>query len=159
MLDGNRTDRLEKRESVTRKGIPQIELGSEAGSHAHERLTNDRVGWLTTVAADGTPQTSPVWFLGDGREILGYSLDSPRARNVAGNDRVSLHLDGNGLGGDIVIVEGAARIDDSTPSAARNPDYVAKYRPVMDGHGWTPEWFADRYSVPIRVTPTRFRYW
>ena len=144
---------------MTRKGIPQIDLASGAGAHAHERLTADRIGWLTTVATDGTPQTSPIWFLWDGSEILVYSLDSPRARNVAENDRVSLHLDGNGIGGDIVVVEGTARIDESTQNAAQNPEYVEKYKPVMDDYGWTPEWFAGRYSVPIRVTPTRFRYW
>ena len=144
---------------MTRKGIPQIDLESEAGANAHERLTSDRIGWLTTVATDRTPQTSPVWFLWDGGEILVYSLESPRARNVVETERVSLHLDGNGLGGGIVIVEGTARIDDTMPSAARNPDYLAKYEAVMDDHGWTPQWFADRYSVPIRVTPTRFRYW
>lgn len=144
---------------MTRRGISKIDVESDGGAHANQRLASDRIGWLTTVAGDGTPQTSPVWFLWDGEEILVYSLDSPRARNVAETDRVSLHLDGNGLGGDIVIVEGTAHIDVSTPSAAQNPAYLAKYKTVMDDYGWTPEWFADRYSVPIRVTPTRFRYW
>jgi PPOX class probable F420-dependent enzyme len=144
---------------MTRNGSRQIERDSESGARAAERLANERIGWLTTVASDGMPQTSPIWFLWDGVEILIYSLESPRARNVAVRGRVSMHLDGNGLGGDIVIVEGVARIDESTPSAAENAAYVAKYGPVMDDHGWTPEWFAGRYSVPIRITPTRFRYW
>jgi PPOX class probable F420-dependent enzyme len=144
---------------MTRSGIARIDQGDERGAHASQRLASDRIGWLTTVAPDGTPQASPIWFLWDGHEILVYSLDSPRARNVAERPRVSLNLDGNGLGGDIVIVEGTARIDEETPSAADNSAYVAKYRPVMDDYGWTPEWFAGRYSVPIRITPTRFRYW
>jgi len=144
---------------MSRTGVRSIDAASASGRRATERLANDRVGWLTTVAPDGTPQVSPIWFLWDGDEILVYSLESPRARNVAEHPRVSLNLDGNGLGGDIVIVEGTARIDESAPNAAQNPRYVEKYKPVMDGHGWTPEWFAGRYSVPIRVTPTRFRYW
>jgi len=144
---------------MTRSGIAEIDQGDERGAHASQRLASDRIGWLTTVAPGGTPQVSPIWFLWDGEEILVYSLDSPRARNVAEHARVSLNLDGNGLGGDIVIVEGTARIDNETPSAADNPSYLAKYLPVMDDYGWTPEWFAGRYSVPIRVTPTRFRYW
>ena len=124
-----------------------------------ERLANDRVGWLTTVAADGTPQTSPIWFLWDKDIILIYSLDSPRAHNIANRPRVSLHLDGNGLGGDILVIEGTAAIDETTPSCDENPEYLAKYKPVMDGNGWTPEWFAERYSVPIRITATKYRYW
>jgi PPOX class probable F420-dependent enzyme len=144
---------------MTRTGVPEIDSTNPGGVHAIERLTTDRIGWLTTVAADGTPQVSPIWFLWDGDEVLLYSLDSPRVRNLNTNPRVSLNLDGNGLGGDIVIVEGSARIDREAPSAADNDEYLVKYEPVMAANGWTPEWFAGRYSVPIRVTPTRYRYW
>ena len=144
---------------MRRSGIAEIDSSDESGARAVERLSNDRIGWLATAAPDGTPQVSPIWFLWDNGEILVYSLDSPRARNIASHPRVSLNLDGNGLGGDIVIVEGTARVDADAPSAADNPAYVAKYLPVMDDYGWTPEWFAGRYSVPIRITPTRFRHW
>ena len=144
---------------MSRSGVAEVDSSDESGTRAVERLSNDRIGWLTTVAPDGTPQVSPIWFLWHGDEILVYSLDSLRARNIASHPRVSLNLDGNGLGGDIVIVEGTARIDADAPSAADNPAYVAKYLPVMEDYGWAPEWFAGRYSVPIRITPTRFRYW
>jgi len=150
---------MEEEQRMSRTGIPRIDSGTESGSRAAERLENERIGWLTSVAPDGTPQVSPIWFLWNGDEILVYSLESPRARNVAEHPRVSLNLDGNGLGGDIVIVEGTARIDLNAPSAADNPAYVAKYLPVMDDYGWTPEWFAGRYSVPIVISPTRYRYW
>lgn len=127
--------------------------------HAAARLERDLVAWLTTVAADGTPQTSPIWFLWHGEQFLLYSLESARVRNIEGNSRVSLNLDGNGRGGDIVVVEGTARIDRSLPSAADHAEYLAKYRPTMEAYRWTPEWFAGRYSVPIRITPTKYRYW
>lgn len=127
------------------------------GAHAAQRLENERIAWLTTVAGDRTPQTSPIWFLWDGDEALVYSLESARVRNIERNPRVSLNLDGNGLGGDIVIIEGDARIDRDAPSAAENRAYLAKYQPVMDDYGWTAEWFAEHYPVPIRVTPTRVR--
>lgn len=144
---------------MSRTGARNLDTTSASGQRAAERLTTERIGWLTTVASDGTPQVSPIWFLWDGTEILVYSLESPRARNVANHPRVSLNLDGNGLGGDIVIVEGTAHIDTDAPSAADNPAYVEKYLPVMNDYGWTPAWFAGRYSVPIRISPTRFRYW
>ena len=143
---------------MSRTGIPQIEP-DERGGQVSRRLESERIGWLTTVAADGTPQTSPVWFTWDGGEFLVYSKPSARVRNLGARPRVSLNLDGNGLGGEVVVVEGTGRIDEMAPSAADNPDYLAKYKPVMDDNGWTPAWFAGRYSVPIRIAPTKFRYW
>ncbi len=144
---------------MSRTGIANIDRSDEQGIRASSRLEGEMIGWLTTVAADGTPQTSPIWFLWEGEEFLVYSLPSARVRNLVDRPRVSLHLDGNGAGGDVVVVEGTGRIDDSVPPATDNPDYLAKYKPVMDDRGWTPEWFAGRYSVPIRITPTNYRYW
>lgn len=138
---------------------PSIDLATDAGAHAAARLENDRIGWLTTVASDGTPQSSPIWFIWDGDEFLLYSLESVRVRNIADRPRVSLNLDGDGLGGDVLVVEGTARIDRDAPSADRHSPYLEKYKAVMDGYDWTPEWFAREYPVPIRVTPTRYRYW
>ena len=144
---------------VSHASTPRLESDGAQADHVVERLRTERIGWLTTVAADGTPQVSPIWYLWDGEEFLVYSLDSTRIRNLGGESRVSLNLDGNGRGGDIVIVEGTARVDATAPSAAENATYLDKYKPVMDEHGWTPEWFAGRYSVPIRIAPTKYRYW
>lgn len=144
---------------MTSRTESESDTGADSGARALERLEAERIAWLTTVAEDGTPQTSPVWFLWEEGTLLIYSLESPRVRNLAHHPKVSLNLDGNGLGGDIVILEGEASVDSGAPSAADNPAYLVKYRRVMDGYGWTPEWFAERYCVPIRVTPTRFRHW
>lgn len=144
---------------MSNERIARIELGDKKAAHAADRLTRERVAWMTTVAADGTPQTSPIWFVREGDEFLMYSRTSARVRNIENNPGVSLNLDGNGLGGDVIIVEGSARIVDDAPSAAENAEYLAKYRPVMDKNGWTPEWFADHYPVAVRITPTRYRFW
>ena len=144
---------------MAQNGPATIDRTDQRGRHAAGRLESDRVGWLTTVAPDGTPQTSPIWFLWNGDEFLVYSLDSARVRNVRANPRVSLNLDGNGRGGDIVVVEGTARIVEDYPSAADNPAYLEKYGPIMAEYDWSPQWFASRYSVPLVITPTRYRYW
>jgi PPOX class probable F420-dependent enzyme len=148
---------------MSEAGSRRIDPDEEAGTRAIQRLESERIAWLTTVAADGTPQTSPIWFLWnndrDGGDFLLYSLDSARIRNLAVHPRVALNLDGDAMGGDILVVEGTASIDDRAPSAAENPDYLAKYKPVMDDYGWTPEWFVGRYSVPVRIKPTKYRYW
>ena len=136
----------------------QIDTGSEFGARAVRRLTDDTIGWLTTVSADGTPQPSPIWFLWDGETVLIYSQpNTPKLRHIAANPRVSLNLDGNGRGGDIVILTGEARIDDAAPSSAALPSYQAKYAAGIRQLGMTADSFAQAYSVPIRFTPAKLR--
>lgn len=127
---------------------------------ASNRLDTDPIIWLTTVRPNGQPQTSPVWFLKRGDEILIYSMpDTARISNIETNPHVALNLDGNGQGGAIVTVEGSARIDPATPPASDLPAYVAKYRQFMNRNGWTPEVFSSRYSTPILVKLLRGRAW
>ena len=137
-----------------------LDTTTPKGSRAAERLVEEKIGWLTTVRPNGQPQTSPVWFLYRGGEFLVYSkAGTARTANIAANPRVSLNLDGNGLGGDIVVVEGEARIDRDALPADRIPAYVEKYAGFIARNGWTPESFAAGYPIPIRIRPTRFRVW
>lgn len=48
---------------------------TEAGSRADRRLREEEeeVAWLTTVRADGQPQSVPAWFLWDGETFIVYS--------------------------------------------------------------------------------------
>jgi len=144
---------------VSPTGIAGLDPSDGRSAHFIQRLAVERAAWLTTVAAEGTPQTSPIWFLWNGGELLIYSRRSPRVDNIRNHPRVAFNLDGNRMGGDIFVVEGSATIDEDAPPAAANPEYLAKYKPVMDEHGWTPEWFTENYPVAIRIEPTRFRFW
>src|SRR5215211_6088435 len=106
----------------------QIDTSSEFGARVVRRLTEEPIGWLTTTSADGTPQPSPIWFLWDGETALIYSQpNTPKLRHIAANPRVSLNLDGDGQGGDIVILTGESQIDEAAPSSAALPAYQAKY--------------------------------
>jgi PPOX class probable F420-dependent enzyme len=136
----------------------QLDTSSEFGARVARRLADDKIGWLTTVSPDGTPQPSPVWFLWNGQTALIYSQpNTPKLRHIAANPRVSLHLDGDGQGGDIVILTGEARVAEATPPAHQLPEYLAKYASGIASIGMTPEGFAGAYSVPIRLTPRRLR--
>jgi PPOX class probable F420-dependent enzyme len=130
-----------------------IDGSTEFGSRAARRLRDERLAWLTTVRADGTPTPVLVWFLWDGAEsVLIYSRPGkPKLRHIARNPRVSLHLDGDGQGGDAVVLLGEARVSDDPP-ADRVPGYVAKYTWGFERNGWTAREFAEDYSVPIRMT-------
>ncbi len=137
-----------------------IDTSTPSGIRAAERLGTEKVAWLTTVRPNGQPQTSPVWFLYEDGTFLIYSkAGTARTANIDANPRVSLNLDGNGLGGDIVVVEGRAAIDRDAPDSTEVADYQDKYSALMERNGWTPEQFAGLYPIPIRVTPTRIRSW
>ncbi len=136
----------------------KLDTTTDFGQRVERRLRDETIGWLTTVGADGTPQPSPIWFLWDGETVLVYSQpDKPKLRNMERNPRVSFNLDGDGRGGDIVILTGEARLDPAAPPADQHPDYLAKYRDGIARIGMTPEGFAAAYSVAIRMTPTRLR--
>jgi PPOX class probable F420-dependent enzyme len=137
-----------------------LDTSTPFGQRAERRLREERLGWLTTVAADGTPQPIPVWFLWDGAaSFLLYSKPgTAKLRNIAARPRVSLHLDGDGDGGDIVVVLGdAAETDD--PPACDVPAYVEKYAGLIARNSWTPEGFAADYAVPLRISATGLRGW
>jgi PPOX class probable F420-dependent enzyme len=130
------------------------------GGRALARLTDETILWMTTVRANGQPQASPVWFLYEDGEFLVYSkAGTARTVNLAANHRVSLNLDGNGEGGDIVTIEGEARIDPEAPASSEVVAFQEKYAGYLARNGWTPEWFAANYPVAIRITPTRSRTW
>jgi PPOX class probable F420-dependent enzyme len=136
----------------------QIDTSSEFGARVARRLADDTIGWLTTTSQDGTPQPSPIWFLWDGETALIYSQpNTPKLRHIAANPNVSLNLDGDGRGGDIVILTGVARVDEATPPANQLPAYVEKYANGIKQIGMTPESFSQAYSVPVRFTPRKLR--
>ncbi len=79
-------------------------------------------------AADGTPQPTPVWFLWDGESVLIYSRpNQQKERNIGRNPKVSLNFDGDGHGGNIVVITGEAHVVADAPPATEIPEYVAKY--------------------------------
>lgn len=136
----------------------QFDTSTEFGARVERRLREERLIWLTTVRADGTPQPVPVWFLWDGETFHIYSRpNQPKLRHIERSPNVALHFDGNGQGGDIVVFTGQARLDPQAPPANQVAEYVERYQPGFVRLGMDAETFARSYSVPIRVTPTALR--
>ncbi len=53
--------------------------------------------WLTTLRPDGSPHTTPVWFLLlDGTFWIASSTVNVKVKNVVRDPRVSLAIDGTG---------------------------------------------------------------
>jgi general stress protein 26 len=116
-------------------------------SHAEDRLTKSRNYWICTSRPDGRPHSIPVWgFWIDGALYFGTAHSSRKARNLAQNAAVSIHLES---GDDVVILEGtAAEVDLTDKATCKKVDAASrvKYRmPLMT----TPE--VVLYSVRPRV--------
>jgi len=101
-------------------------------SHAEQRLTNSHNYWICTARPDGRPHSIPVWgFWIDGALYFGTGRGSRKARNLAHNAAVSIHIDS---GDDVVILEGTAvEIDLSDKSQLKKLDTAsrAKYKMPM----------------------------
>lgn len=135
-----------------------IDLSTEFGARVAKRLQDERIVWLTTTSADGTPQPNPVWFLWNGDNVLIFSVpNQAKLANIERNPRVSLNFNSNDWGGEIAVITGAASVDPAGPSAAERDAYSTKYADGMQSIGLTADAFLAKYSVPIRVTPEKLR--
>ncbi len=89
-------------------GIPKDKKGLLPWSHAAERLEQAINYWVCTVRPDGRPHAVPVWGIWvDNAFYYSGGPDTCHMRNVASNPNVGVHLES---GGDVVIVEGIARV-------------------------------------------------
>jgi PPOX class probable F420-dependent enzyme len=130
--------------------------GTEFGARVARRLREEQVVWLTTVTPAGAPLPRPVGFLWDGGDRVSvYSQPGARVRNIAANPQVTLNFDGDGRGGDVVVLAGTAQLDRSAPAADAFPAWLEKYAGQIAGFGMTPAAYAARFSVPIRILLTR----
>jgi PPOX class probable F420-dependent enzyme len=130
------------------------------GERVARRLREELIVWLTTTGADGTPQPNPVWYFWDveHQSMLIYSLsDASRLEHLRRSPRVALNFDGNGQGGDIIVITGDARVSSDDPPADLHPAFSEKYQDFIARSFGTPAAFAAKYSVALRVTPTKVR--
>ncbi len=137
-----------------------LDISSEWGQHAEQRLRADKVAWLTTVGSDGRPYTVPVWFLWEGNSALVFSQpNKQKVRNLRKNGRVTLAMDDTKGGDDVVIIEGTAELLEDQDISTALPEYVEKYWTMMQDLGYNPESMAAEFSLGIRITPTKIRNW
>lgn len=132
-----------------------IDESTEFGARVAQHLREEMVVWLTTVTPAGAPLPRPVGFLWDGGEVVSmYSQPGARVRNIAANPKVTLNFDGDGHGGDIVVLSGIAQVDPDAPAADANPAHLEKYAGQIEQFGMTPASYAARFSVPVRIRLT-----
>ena len=135
-----------------------LDLSTPKDRHIDERLRSEPIIWLATTRPDGSPHNVPVWFWWDGETFLVYNrADAHRLRHVRTRPLVALNFDGDGRGGDIVVVVGRAELTEREPASHEVPEYVAKYGQRMTRIAGSPAGFSAAYPVPMRIHPLKLR--
>ena len=135
-----------------------IDFSTDLGRRVQDQLRREQVIWLTTTAADGTPQPRLVWFLWERDSVLIYSQPgTAKLGHIARSPRVALHFNSDPAGHQMSVLLGTATVDGSAVLARDNAAYLDKYREAIADLGSTPEQFSDAYAVPIRVRLERLR--
>lgn len=137
-----------------------IDFSTKHGQRVLQRLADEQVIWLTTVAKSGTPQPNPVWFQYVDDAIYVYTQEKAvRLKNWVENDRVSLNFNTGADGEDVTVITGRISVDDSFPKVADNPAYIEKYAAGIKQLGSTPEEMSAEYPVVMKIKPEKLRGW
>ena len=124
---------------------------------AETALRDDPVVWLSSIQADGRPHLVPVWFHWDGERIVAFS--KPRARkvdNLRDEPRVMLAVGTPGPDFEVELIEATAELPDASAADLMPAGFGAKYRELLRRANLTEQRFAEVYSQPIVLRPTRF---
>jgi PPOX class probable F420-dependent enzyme len=133
-----------------------IDTCTEFGAQVDRRLTDDRIGWFTSMRPDGTPQPAPIWFHWDGETFLILSEPtSRRIRNLAANPKASLHFNCGDDGENVVVFTGEATVSTTLPPKERLDAYFTKYEAGLKQIEMTREGVLQTYSTAIYLTPAR----
>lgn len=138
--------------------VPGADPSGTIGADLARRLEQETLIDLSTaVGRKGRSRPMPVWFLWDGSSFLIYSLGTAkRLDNIRRDPSVELSLEDPDSPGAKTVIHGTARIAEEEPSPDQHPTWLPKYHEkIVARPGRTPAAFAQQYSVPLRITPTR----
>lgn len=130
-------------------GLPQVPPLYEMKSphtflpftHAEERLKKSRNYWICTTRPDGRPHSIPVWgFWLDGALYFGTARSTRKARNLAHNPAISVHLES---GDDVLILEGTVvEVDLTDEETLQKMDAASRVK----------------YKMPLMILPESVVY-
>lgn len=120
-----------------------------------QRLADPSNYWLVTVTPDGSPHTVPVWGAAEDDTLVLYSeRGTAKARNIAGNPRVIVHLES---GADVLIVHGTAvELNENAEVLRACAAFAAKYT-APEEIDWLPAPSPD--LIVWRLEPTHALSW
>jgi hypothetical protein len=122
-------------------GVPTDEAGLLPWSWAVGQLEGARNYWFSTTRPDGRPHAMPAWAVWlDGVLYFEGSPETRRARNVAQNPSITVHLES---GDQVVILEGEAHAVGKPERALAErlaADFTAKYAASHDYRPAPDQW-------------------
>lgn len=137
-----------------------VDFTTAKGQWVDQRLRDSLIVWLATAGEDGKPHNVPVWFDWNGETFTMFSEPMNRKiRNMRHQPVVVLALDSRDEGEEIVILEGLAEFLPDPTSAQPTANYLAKYAHLLPRIKLTPEEYVVKYSLAIRITPTKLTAW
>lgn len=115
------------------------------------RAAESRIGWLTTIRPDGSPHTTPVWFVVNGAAIsVASAVSNVKVGNIRFDTRVSMAIDGS-ADSPLVAQGNAELVAISTASPAMAEAFSRKY------HGWDiQDDIIDGERILIEIHVTRW---
>jgi PPOX class probable F420-dependent enzyme len=123
----------------------------------HAALRRSTVLWLSSVGADGRPHVVPAWFVWDGERIVLFSKPKARKiRNLRCQPRAMIAVGAAGLHFDVELIEADAELPAATASEVMPGSFATKYRGLLRRADLSIQRFAEVYSQPIVLCPTRF---
>jgi nitroimidazol reductase NimA-like FMN-containing flavoprotein (pyridoxamine 5'-phosphate oxidase superfamily) len=124
--------------------------GLLAWDWVEERLATARNYWISSTRPDGRPHAMPVWGVWvQGAVVFGTHRASRKARNLAANASIAVHLES---GDEAVILEGrAVEATDRSLLSAYVEAYERKYSVRPDP--------SDKENVTLMVRPRRALAW
>lgn len=126
-------------------------------SSTETALRRDSVLWLSSTCTDGRPHVVPIWFVWDGERIIAFSKPNARKlRNLRGDPRAMLAVGVPGLDFNVELIEADAELPVGPTIDLMPPGFAAKYRRRLRRAGLSVQRFAQVYSQPIVLRPTRF---
>ena len=137
-------------------------MGYLNSQQTDELLNEPIISMITTLRADGSPHTTPVWHLADGDEIVvAVGRSTVKARNVGRDPSVSLCVVEGSLTRTAsdppqrwVLVNGTARIsEDRVEELVRAVSY--HYLGEEDGAPYVEDILGKLDFVLLRITPTQ----
>lgn len=142
---------------TTRQAGSVTSASGQARPQAEAALRGDAVVWLSSVQRDGRPHLVPVWFHWDGERIVAFSKPGARkVDNLRDQPRVMLAVGTPGPDFEVELIEATAELPAAPATDLMPHGFGAKYRELLRRAGMTLQRFAEVYSQPIVLRPTRF---
>ncbi len=114
-------------------------------------LQGPYTGVLTTLFADGSPQSTPVWFLLDGDDILfSTTAGAQKLRNISGDPRATFAV--YNPTDDMSYVEVRGAIESSEDPTADTRDRIVQKHGYIDGSAFDA---LGTQRLTLRLSPTK----